>query len=84
MRYFGRNVHGDGLPSPVVTILAATVPAKMNIPTVALVTTATTAKYKVTFTKPGTGGNNVVITRYEIVLESKAKTYHASADCDGT
>jgi hypothetical protein len=56
----------------------------MSLPTVALVTTATTAKYKVTFTKPGTGGTNVQISNYEIVIKSNTDTFYASTDCDGT
>lgn len=45
-KYLGRNVHGDGIASSEVSILAATIPSTMISPTV----TYTSLAYRISFT----------------------------------
>ena len=62
----GRNEHGDGEQSDQVSILAATVPATMNPPTVSAVSQSLPLTYTVTVTAPYSGGAGVAIDSYQI------------------
>ena len=63
-RYRARNVHGDGPYSDPITILAATIPAKSSPPEVSIDTA--TAIYRITFAKPGSGGDSVPFTDFDV------------------
>jgi hypothetical protein len=83
LRVSARNIHGTGLPSPIVTVLAATEP---DVPTnVQTVDNGVTVR--ITWDAPvNTGGTGVTIDGYQIVvLESDLSTYTEDViNCDGT
>jgi titin len=84
-KIFGRNVHGDGAESDPVTILAATVPATMNAPTISTVSAHTSLQYRVTVVAPYSGGAGVAIDAYEVVFKySDGSGYASTAECDGS
>jgi hypothetical protein len=80
-KYRARNVHGDGEDSDEFTILAATTPSEMGPPTIQI---NEDASYRVSFLAPGPGGNNVLITSYDIELKdiSSGEFYLASSCTD--
>jgi hypothetical protein len=81
-KYAARNIHGTGVQSDSFLVIAATVPAKMNTPTVTL---QAGLKYRITFIKPSSGGSDVPIDAYEIVLLKKdGFTFASVPECDGT
>ena len=82
---YGRNAHGDGPQSATVSILAATVPSPMNAPTISAISTHTALQYRVSVVAPHTGGDNVLITSFEVVFKHRnSATYESIADCDGS
>ena len=81
-RYMGRNIHGDGLPSAELSVLAATVPTKMSAPTITL---QSGAVYRASFVAPGSGGTNVAFAAYEVSFRtSDGTTYSTSSECTGS
>jgi hypothetical protein len=81
--YYATNAHGDGPHSDPVTVLAATVPAIMNAPTVSTVSQHTSLHYRITVIAPHSGGTGVAISGYEITFkQSDGVTYTAiTAEC---
>jgi hypothetical protein len=80
-KYSARNVHGDGEYSDEFTVLSATTPTEMGTPTIQI---NENASYRVSFLAPGSGGNDVEVTSYEIELKdnSSGEFYQASSCTD--
>jgi len=84
-KYLGRNAHGDGAESDVVSVLAATVPSPMNPPVVSLISEHTPLQYRVSVTAPYSGGAGVAIEAYEVLFRAQdGASYAAVAECDGS
>ena len=67
--YFAVNIHGSGEVSDTVVIQAANNPARMVAP---IVTLEPGLLYKVSFTKPNTGGVGIPIEEYAIIFRQKS------------
>jgi titin len=84
-KILGRNVHGDGAESDPVAILAATVPATMNAPTISVVSAHTSLQYRVSVVAPYSGGAGVAIDAYEVVFKYQdGSDYAANTECQGS
>lgn len=85
-KIFGRNVHGDGVESDPITILAATVPSTMNTPTISAVSAHSSLYYRLSIIAPYSGGAGVAIDSYEVVFKhADGLQYSAApAECDGS
>lgn len=84
-KFLGRNAHGDGAESGVMSVLAATVPSPMNPPAVSTVSQYSPLQYRLTVIAPYPGGAGLSIDAYEILLRSHDGTvYAAVAECDGS
>jgi titin len=84
-KIYGRNVHGDGVESDPVTILAATVPAPMNPPTISAAYVNSPVKFRISVTAPYSGGAGVAIDSYQILFKyADGSDWAANAECDGS
>jgi hypothetical protein len=72
-------VHGDGLDSDPITIIAATIPTQMAAPEVTL--NGVDVIYRVSFTVPFSGGVDVEITAYQIELITASGDWQVPSTC---
>lgn len=76
------NVHGQGQASDPTVILAATIPNKMGAPVLSI---NQDASYKITFEAPSSGGNNVLLQAFEILLQTSEEGVFATpTECTNT
>jgi hypothetical protein len=85
-QFQGRNAHGDGTASAIISVLAATAPNQMNAPAVSAVSASVSLKYRVTVVAPYSGGSGIAIDAYDIYIKHKTGGGYSSitSECDGS
>jgi hypothetical protein len=80
-KYRAQNVHGWGPYSPIQSATALDVPDQMT----SVTTSMSGTNVKIAWSEPFTGGTNVDITAYDILIKKKDGSFvHYLTTCDGT
>ena len=76
-KYQVSNIYGSSGFSPVLSVVAISLPGKMSQASTSIVST----NVRISWTEPYTGGNGIPITAYNVQIKKSSGTYASSQSC---